>query len=201
LIEPPARTPAPALLQQLDAPLGPPTSRPARADLPTKDDLPALRFPRLDEMTGESTNNFEPPTKQRPQFPPDAFDAPPTVTDNSSLARSEAMGGGDDEATKLREADPKLLSMLKSASAGVVTLETPVPPGLEDAEFEAVFNEFLETKRRCGEPTEGVTFDKFAAKLRQNREQLIARYACRSVKFQVYVKDGKAALKATPVSR
>ena len=54
--------------------------------------------------------------------------------------------------------------------------------------------------RRCGEPTEGVTYDKFSGKLRANRQQLISRYACKSVKFQVYVKDGKAALKATPVT-
>ena len=35
--------------------------------------------------------------------------------------------------------------------------------------------------------------------LRKNKEQLVAKYNCRTVKFQVYVKDGKAALKATPV--
>jgi hypothetical protein len=28
---------------------------------------------------------------------------------------------------------------------------------------------------------------------------LIAKYQCRTVRFQVYEKDGKAALKATPV--
>ena len=38
-----------------------------------------------------------------------------------------------------------------------------------------------------------------AQKLRKNREQLVQKYACRTVRFAVYVKDGKAALKATPV--
>jgi hypothetical protein len=203
-IEPPARTPAPAMLTPLEEPLGVPLTRP-RGEAPTRDDLPAVRNAlRLDEVTSERTDSFEPATKPRPSVSSETFDAPPTVTDNASMARAKAaMGGshGDDEATKLRETDPKLLSMLKSASAAVVTLETPVPADVEEAEYEAVFKEFMETKRRCGEPTEGVTFDKFATKLRQNREQLIARYACKSVKFQVYVKDGKAALKATPVSR
>ena len=37
------------------------------------------------------------------------------------------------------------------------------------------------------------------AKLRNNREALQAKHGCRSVKFQVYVKDGRAALKASPV--
>jgi hypothetical protein len=36
-------------------------------------------------------------------------------------------------------------------------------------------------------------------KLRKNKEQLMQKYSCRTVKFQVYVKEGKAALKATPV--
>jgi len=44
-----------------------------------------------------------------------------------------------------------------------------------------------------------VAADKFFAKLRSNREQLIAKYNCRSARFSVYVKDGKAAIKATPV--
>jgi hypothetical protein len=69
----------------------------------------------------------------------------------------------------------------------------------EGAYFREVFEDFLELKRKCGEPLENLTFDKFAAKLRANRDQLIAKYNCKSVKFQVYVKDGKAALKATPV--
>ncbi|HEY2748127.1 MAG TPA: MXAN_5187 C-terminal domain-containing protein, partial [Polyangia bacterium] len=69
-----------------------------------------------------------------------------------------------------------------------------------DAEFRQVYRDFIETKQACGESTEGITFDKFSGKLRSNRQQLITRYACKSVKFQVYVKDGKAALKATPIT-
>ena len=62
-----------------------------------------------------------------------------------------------------------------------------------------MYQDFIDTRQRCGEATDGVTFDKFGAKLRANREQLMTRYKCQRVKFQVYVKDGKAALKATPV--
>ena len=42
-------------------------------------------------------------------------------------------------------------------------------------------------------------FEKFKNTLRKNRDQLLQRHACKSVKFSVYVKDGKAALKASPV--
>jgi hypothetical protein len=69
-----------------------------------------------------------------------------------------------------------------------------------EQEFRQVYRDFIETKQACGESTDGITFDKFSGKLRSNRQQLITRYACKTVKFQVYVKDGKAALKATPVT-
>ena len=36
------------------------------------------------------------------------------------------------------------------------------------------------------------------AKLAKNRDALTQKYACRTVRFQVYVKNGKAALKALP---
>jgi hypothetical protein len=68
-----------------------------------------------------------------------------------------------------------------------------------EAYFRKVYQDFVELKRKCGEPTENVTFEKFVGKLRDNREQLIKKLGCKSVKFQVYVKDGRAALKATPV--
>ena len=69
-----------------------------------------------------------------------------------------------------------------------------------DAEFQSVFQDFVDTRQRCGESIEGITFERFATKLRGNRDQLMSRFGCKGVKFQVYVKDGKAALKATPVS-
>jgi hypothetical protein len=52
---------------------------------------------------------------------------------------------------------------------------------------------------KCGEPSEGLTYDKFRLKLEKNKEQLVQKYGCRTVRFQVYVKEGRAALKATPV--
>lgn len=69
----------------------------------------------------------------------------------------------------------------------------------EEAQFRSVFQKFLQTKKECGESTSNLTYEKFAAKLRKNRDTLMAKHNCRAVKFQVYVKDGKAALKATPV--
>jgi hypothetical protein len=90
--------------------------------------------------------------------------------------------------------------MPQTDSQAVTTMGPP--PQHEDpldAEIRGVFTQFLETKQTCGEPTDALTYDKFATKLRAQRDSLMAKYKCASVKFQVYIKDGKAALKATPV--
>ncbi len=69
----------------------------------------------------------------------------------------------------------------------------------ESAYYQQIFNDFIALKQQCGEKTENLTFERFAKKLRNNRDALIAKHGCRTVKFQVYAKDGKAALKASPV--
>lgn len=69
----------------------------------------------------------------------------------------------------------------------------------EEQHMREVFSEYLATRERCGESTSGLTLDKFRAKLLTNRQQLIDKYNCRTARFSVYVKDGKAAIKATPV--
>jgi hypothetical protein len=181
----------------------------ARPNLPTLDSLPPVFTsersegatrpigypPQLDgpeEATGRSRPSviFSESTTNPQARAADAFDAPPTQLDGDA----SGVVVNDGESTTVRPVDPNLLKASIAA-----TLNTLVPG--EEADFQAVFEEFLETKRRCGESTEGVTLDKFVGKLRQNREQLIERYACKTVKFQVYVKDGKAALKATPIAK
>jgi hypothetical protein len=69
----------------------------------------------------------------------------------------------------------------------------------EEEEWHQVFQEFVATKQRCGETIEGFTYEKFEQTLRKNREALVKRHAARHVKFTVYVRDGKAALKANPI--
>jgi hypothetical protein len=69
----------------------------------------------------------------------------------------------------------------------------------EEAHFRHIFDDFVAKKRDCGESTAGLTRDKFLQKLRENKANLVAKHNCRTVRFSVYVKDGKAALKATPV--
>ncbi|MEA2698496.1 MAG: hypothetical protein QOI66_2767 [Myxococcales bacterium] len=69
----------------------------------------------------------------------------------------------------------------------------------EDGHFRMVYEDFLTAKRQCGESLAGLTLDKFKGKLHDNKVALMSKHHCRTVRFSVYIKDGKAALKATPV--
>jgi hypothetical protein len=85
-------------------------------------------------------------------------------------------------------------------SEGDATRVVPYDPHEEEeAHFRHIFDDFIAKKRDCGESTVGLTRDKFLQKLRDNKASLVAKHHCRTVRFSVYVKDGKAALKATPV--
>ncbi len=69
----------------------------------------------------------------------------------------------------------------------------------ELAEWRSVYQEFVALKQQCGENTDGFTYEKFEATLTKNRDTLMSRHGAKRVKFSVYVKDGKAALKASPL--
>ena len=108
------------------------------------------------------------------------------------LIKASARQSGEVPAVGLRGSSP-------SSRLPVASPIAPMGAGGEEAHFQDVFREFVSTRERCGEPSDGLTFEKFSAKLRKNKDQLVQKYNCKTVRFQVYVKDGKAALKATPV--
>lgn len=69
----------------------------------------------------------------------------------------------------------------------------------EMADWRRVFEEFVALKKQCGEEFTSLTFEKFKGTLQRNKDALVQRHGCARVKFTVYVKEGKAALKASPV--
>jgi hypothetical protein len=131
---------------------------------------------------------------------PSGFGAPPPVAAKAPAAPkatawapppatslpAAALGGGDDDD--------------EAAPDGEATRVVPYDENEEEAaHFAHVYDEFVQTKKNCGESQAGLTIDKFLQKLRDNKAALVAKHGCRTVRFSVYVKDGKAALKATPV--
>lgn len=72
-------------------------------------------------------------------------------------------------------------------------------PPADRGYYRQVFDQFVAMKQQCGESIAGLVFERFAEKLVKNRADLMAKTGCRDVRFTVYVKDNKAALKATPI--
>ena len=69
----------------------------------------------------------------------------------------------------------------------------------EEKQWRSVYADFIALKKKLGEPTDRLSFDKFKGTLQRNKEALMARHGCERVKFRVYEKQGRAALKASPV--
>ncbi len=97
---------------------------------------------------------------------------------------------GDEDATMVGAVPAELLAQATGESRAASE---------EAADWLSVYEDFLRTKKQCGEPTDGLTFDKFSHTLKKNRDALISKHGCKRVKFSVYVKEGRASLKATPV--
>jgi hypothetical protein len=159
----------------VNAPISGPLGRPSDLDLPS----PSMSAPPM--AVKPAARPTPPPIAPPARTPPPRPAAPPPGPPPRSG----------------RAIDEDILSVDEPAEPTSVGAE---PGSLdEDASFRSVYDQFLELKAKCGEPTGGVTFAKFSDKLRRNRDELRAKTGCKQVKFTVYVKDGKAALKATPV--
>jgi hypothetical protein len=115
-----------------------------------------------------------------PERSPDRFpERPPgRLAERSSPMAPERSGGFDDDIL----------------GRGTGDMQPRVDPY-----FKQIFDQFVSMKRTCNEPIAGLVYERFAEKLVKNREDLMLKTGCRDVRFTVYVKDGKAALKATPV--
>jgi histidine kinase family protein len=121
---------------------------------------------------------FAPPPPAFAPPPPPVFAPPPPFSASSIPALDTEIAPAGSEATRI------------IANADDVD---------EDTHFKNIFDDFVATKRECGESIVGLTLDKFKDKLRGNKDALMSKHQCRTVRFAVYVKDGRAALRATPI--
>jgi hypothetical protein len=133
-------------------------------------------------LGGRST--FPPAASKVPGIKSTAWAPPPLMAPSPPASLpTAALGGNDDD---VPDSEP--------------TRIVPFDENEEEAaHFAHVYDEFVQVKKQCGEPSGGLTIDRFLVKLRDNKSALVAKHGCRTVRFSVYVKDGKAALKATPV--
>ena len=140
----------------------------------------------------------------RPPAPPPPPPLPPRAPSPPARLDDDILGDDELEALPTVPADVGHMRRPGDFDAPTVVADPSqellaAASGDDDKVFRKVFEEFIAMKKKCGEPTASLTFDKFKTKLEKNRSELIAKHGCKQVRFQVYIKDGKAALKATPV--
>jgi hypothetical protein len=158
-------------------------------DLPAEPQMSAFALPGEGAAPAPSAPAQERPMPPAPAGPqlPKAMPAPPGVAADDA---EEPTGTGHGRPPPPRRGVPP---------------GAPPPPSrvaAQDAklaEWQRVFHDFVATKQKCGESVDGFTYEKFEQTLRKNEEALIQRHGAARVKFTVYVKEGKAALKASPV--
>jgi hypothetical protein len=76
-----------------------------------------------------------------------------------------------------------------------------VDPNDELRHFREVYAQYMTMRRECGESIDGLSYEKFESTLTKTRDQVLSKTPGRSIRFTVYVKEGKAALKAAPLKR
>ena len=102
--------------------------------------------------------------------------------------------GGETPPTPTEQAAPEAAVTMQDFSMPTVPTEDP-----DEQHWRETFDKFKELKAQLGEPSDRISFEKFATKLRKNRADLLAKHNCKGVRFSVYEKDGKAAIKASAI--
>jgi len=174
---------------------GPADMKQVLGDIPDQPQMSAFSFPG------------DPASGQGPMVPPSAPQrGVPSAPSNPKLPRPPGRPGTP---------SPGFDATMPEADDGSGQRRVPAAPGRpgapaaelagwgsapsELAEWHAVFNEFVSLKQQCGENTDGFSYEKFEQTLKKKNEELRNRHGAKRVKFSVYVKEGKAALKASPI--
>jgi hypothetical protein len=183
---------------------GPPAAKARKPKTPT---IPAIT---LEEPMAEPAK--PPPPKPAPAaaskpLPPSSQPKPADPKQAGGKAGLQTWGGGlDEEETRIYEGEKGVLPQIPSDARA--PLKPPAhppaaPPAAhpvgEEELFRKIYEEFYKTKVACGENVDNLTLDRFKATLKKQEEAIKERTKCRKVEFRVYVKDGKAALKASPI--
>jgi hypothetical protein len=167
---------------------GPADMKQVLGDIPEQPQMSAFSFP------GDPSSMPNPSSGAIVTLPRSVPNAPA----NPKLPRPPGRPGGA----------PLVDSTLNSEDVSAAR-RLPTPPqrpgggidaaGAELTEWRAVFQDFVSLKQQCGESIEGFSYDKFEQTLKKKNEDLLTRHGAKKVKFSVYVKEGKAALKASPI--
>jgi hypothetical protein len=142
------------------------------SDETSGDDAEAIELPAAGGSEVERHAAADAPTVRGPSSPPPRL-PPVSAPTFDEQVEPEQLGDDDSDAISL-------------AATGAD----------RESYYQRIYTEFVETKTACGESVDGFTYEKFAKKLRKQSDDLLGRADVKDVEFSVYVKDGKAALRA-----
>ncbi len=180
---------------------------------------PALHDKDLNEVLGEiepriAEDDYSPPPPSPTTAPPALKEASPlgsvlppeSKTTDSNKPPTPPPFGGQKGIRPATMVDPSAASTKAFAGEPAVGgggrvggLPGEEVPSDVEAHFKDVFDEFVSKKQACNENVAALTYETFRKQLIKSRDQIMASQACKGVRFEVYIKAGKAALKAHPV--
>lgn len=111
-----------------------------------------------------------------------------------------------DELQRPTDPDVHVQTPIDEPLESVETLVAPQPeepPSFSptaDETLRQLFDSFVRFRRQCGERVDGLQFERFVEKIQHSEAALWQRYQCASVHFDVCVQDGRAAIKASPIT-
>ena len=74
----------------------------------------------------------------------------------------------------------------------------PKAPEIPDEKLRRLYDTYLVARQRCGEPTEGISYESVASRIRAQVPQLLEKHKAKNIEFKVVIKGGRAVLKAIP---
>lgn len=118
--------------------------------------------------------------------------APPSVSNHNHLSGGQEMDLAEPEELidEASHPQPHGMSPLPPAEAKGV-----IPPR---DEAEEVYRKFIEARKQCGEPTEGITKESLSKSIEQSKKLIADKYKTSDVELKVLIKDGKAKLTIVP---
>ncbi|HET7541174.1 MAG TPA: MXAN_5187 family protein [Polyangiaceae bacterium] len=161
---------------------GPADMKQVLGNLPDQPQMSAFSFPG-DPASMPNPSSGQMPPRSVPQAPGNPKLPRPPVRPGTPQGNLETTLSSEDSSVSRRLPNP---SSRDGAAA-------------ELAEWHAVFQDFVSLKQQCGETIDGFSYEKFEQTLKKKNEELLTRHGAKKVKFSVYVKEGKAALKASPI--
>ncbi len=216
-----APEPAPAVPPRSSPPaagVSLPYAPPPSTQSPRMTPPPSTQSPRMTPPPSTQSPRTTPPPLSSTRTPPPALalqedtstPLPPPLPQRSdwgspedlpSDSQRELAGAYDHTDLGLSDAAETRAAPLPQPSSNFEpTVVAAAPNGATDPDvtFYQVFQEYVQARERCRESVEGLSYEQFRKRLADSRATIIREHGCVSVEFHVYVKDGRAALKAVP---